>query len=132
MSFTFLSAAYANPDNTSVVATTLEVGAVAISVTDNPEEWEDLATSGVVVTPYAAPVPSTVSAFQAKAALMNAGLFVQSENAAAAVGGLTLLAWQEATEFQRQSPAIAALSAAIGLSDNQVDALFTAASKITA
>ena len=47
-------------------------------------------------------------------------------------GGLVALAWSTATEFQRSSPNIATLAAAIGLTDAQVDDLFRAASKITA
>lgn len=132
MNYTIISAVYGNPDHSSAVIKTQEVGDVVISQDDTPEEWAALIASGVAVSPYTAPVPSSVSAFQAKAALMAAGLYEQSAAAAQAAGGMTLLAWQAAGEFQRSSPAIAALAAAIGLSDTQVDDLFIAASKITA
>ena len=74
----------------------------------------------------------TVSRFQALAALLNAGLLSQVNAALADAGPLAQLAWAEATEFRRNSPTIAGLSAGLGLTDAQVDALFRAAALITA
>lgn len=74
----------------------------------------------------------TVSRFQALAALLNAGLLSQVNAALADAGPLAQLAWAEATEFRRNSPTIAGLSAGLGLTDAQVDDLFRAAALITA
>ena len=74
----------------------------------------------------------TVSRFQAMAALMDAGLLSQVNTALADAGPLSQLAWAEATEFRRNSPTIAGLSAGLGLTDTQVDDLFRAAALITA
>lgn len=74
-----------------------------------------------------------VSAFQAKGALLNRGLLEDATAAATAAGGLTLLAWQTATEYARLSPAIVALAPAIGITDPaDLDDLFREAAVISA
>ena len=74
-----------------------------------------------------------VSAFQAKGALLNRGLLDDATAAATAAGGLTLLAWQTATEYARLSPAIVALAPAIGITDPEdLDDLFREAAVISA
>lgn len=78
------------------------------------------------------PVPESVSAFQAKAALMAAGILPQVEATIAQADAFTQLAWAEALQFRRDSPAIAALSAALGLTSAQVDDLFRTAATISA
>jgi hypothetical protein len=50
VNLTYISAAYANPDNTSAVAQTVEVGAVLLSDVDTPDEW---AAMLAVITPTA-------------------------------------------------------------------------------
>lgn len=78
-------------------------------------------------------VPAVVSRFQARAALLAAGLLDQIDAAVAAADDAMLkLAWAEAVEFPRTSPAIAKLAAAIGLTDEQVDQLFENAIQISA
>lgn len=76
------------------------------------------------------PVPQTVSRFQAKAALMQAGLLDQVEMTIAEAGPLVQLAWAEAVEFRRISPTIATLAAELELTDEAVDDLFRAAMQI--
>jgi hypothetical protein len=75
-----------------------------------------------------------VTKFQAKAALLNAGLLDDVEAAVAAADALTKLAWADAQEFRRRSPLIADLAAALDppLTSEQLDALFVAASTIVA
>jgi len=99
-------------------------------------------TAKATAKPYIAPpaidpliserAAMTVSRFQAMAALLNAGLLSQVNVALADAGPLAQLAWAEATEFRRNSPTIAGLSAGLGLTDTQVDDLFRAAALITA
>lgn len=79
-----------------------------------------------------ATVPYTVTPFQAKAAIYAAGLLPAVEAAIAAAPKVAQLAWSDATEFTRDSPTIAALSAQLGLTSAQVDALFIAAAAIEA
>lgn len=76
---------------------------------------------------------TTVSAFQAKAALLNRGLLDAANAAATGAGGRTLRAWQTATEYARLSPAITALAPAIGITDPEdLDDLFREAALISA
>lgn len=77
-------------------------------------------------------VPASVSAFQARAALFAAGLLDDVEAAVAAADRLTRIAWESAQAFERGSPTIATLAAALGLSDEQLDDLFRAAAEIRA
>jgi len=73
-----------------------------------------------------------VSRFQARAALLNAGLLDAAEAAVAQADAVTKLAWADALEFRRNSPTIAALAGIVGLTDEQIDNLFIAAGKIQA
>lgn len=71
-------------------------------------------------------VPVFVTPFQAKAALLNAGLLpqVQALLDAPETPEMYKLAWNEALMFERSSPIVAALAASLGLTEEQVDALF--------
>ncbi len=76
---------------------------------------------------------TAVTAYQAKAALFNRGLLDDAEAAATAAGGLILLPWQTATQFQRNATSIADLAPAIGIvTPEDLDALFREAAAITA
>ena len=89
---------------------------------------------GQVFTPViqTVPVPESVTTFQAKAALLNAGLLNDFEALIAApeTSGILKLAWQYAPVFLRDSPAVLSLTALAGLTEIQVDELFISASKI--
>lgn len=75
-----------------------------------------------------------VSAFQAKAALLQAGLLSQVETLVSdpATDPLVKLAWNSATEWRRLSPMVASLATQLNLSDTQLDDLFANASLIAA
>ncbi|AZW14210.1 hypothetical protein CS344_20060 [Bordetella bronchiseptica] len=78
--------------------------------------------------------PVSVSRFQALAALLQAGL-LEAVTAWANDPGtdpLHKLAFETATEFSRTSPTLAAGAAALGWSEQQLDALFDAAMQIQA
>lgn len=77
-------------------------------------------------------VPALVTRFQARAALLEAGLLDQIEAAVAASDPLTREAWASATAFERSSPTIAVLAAALGLTGADLDALFRRAAQIRA
>ena len=49
-----------------------------------------------------------------------------------AVGGVAQIAWQNATDIQRDSPTLAALAPGLGLSDAEIDAAFVAAESVIA
>lgn len=79
-------------------------------------------------------VPQSVSRFQARAALHLAGLLetVEAMMAAPETPALAKLAWADAQEFKRNSPTVLSLSASLGLTEAQLDALFTTAAGIDA
>ena len=77
-------------------------------------------------------IPQQVTRFQAKAALMQIGLLDKIDaSAAASDDPLFKLAWSEATMFDRNSPMVQSIAAAFGMSGDDVDQLFVAASQIT-
>lgn len=76
-------------------------------------------------------VPQSVSRAQAKIALNRAGLLDQVNAIVAAADIETQLAWNEALTFERSSPTVAKLAAALNLSSDQLDALFITAAGIT-
>ena len=78
------------------------------------------------------PVPSSVTRFQAFAELTNLGLYAQAESAVTSAGGLALLAWNTAQQFDRNSPTIASLAVALNLTSAQLDQMFIAANQIVA
>ncbi len=79
-------------------------------------------------------VPTSVSRFQARAALHLSGMLetVESMMAHPDTPMLAKLAWQDATEFRRDSPTVAAMAAALGLTDEVLDQLFVQAGTIQA
>lgn len=79
-----------------------------------------------------AAVPAVVSKFQAKAALLQAGLLAQTESLMAQADAVSRLAWDNAQEFRRQSPTVLAMGAALGLDAAALDALFVTAAGIEA
>lgn len=79
-------------------------------------------------------VPQTVTRFQARAALHLAGHLeaVETLMANPEAPVMARLAWTDAQEFRRTSPTVLAMSQALGLTDDQLDELFTAAAQIEA
>ncbi len=77
-------------------------------------------------------VPTEVTPYQARVALLKAGLLEQIEYLMQnpSVPKEARLAWEYATVIRRESPFIAVLGPALGLSDKQIDALFVAAAQI--
>jgi hypothetical protein len=78
VSYTIVSARYANPENTAAEVITADAGAVLFSQADTPKEWAALKKRGGVL-PYAAPAPSRTFKF-----LAFMDLFTESEQLALA------------------------------------------------
>lgn len=82
-----------------------------------------------------ATVPQSVTPRQAKLALLGVGLLDSVDEALSAIPDPTTkraaqIEWEYATEFRRNAPLIATMGAALNLTDEQIDALFIAASAI--
>jgi hypothetical protein len=79
------------------------------------------------------PVPQRVTRFQARAALLAAGLLDTAIATVAATNDpFTQLVWAEASEWRRDNERLVGLATAIGLNSDQIDDLFRTAAQITA
>lgn len=111
----------------SIITVNLQTGAVTA---------RDLTPEEAAALPPPAPpaVPQIVTRFQARAALHLAGLLPQVEALMAHPDTpvLAKLAWADAQDFKRNSPTIAQMAAALGLTETQLDQLFIQASEIEA
>ena len=85
--------------------------------------------AAIAATPQ--PVPAEVPQWQARRALLAAGLLTAVEAAVAAASQDIQITWEYAPNIVRNSPFIAALAPALGLTDAQIDDLFRAAAAIT-
>lgn len=96
----------------------------------------DLTPEEIAALPPAAPpaVPQSVTRFQARAALHLAGLLpsVEALMADPQTDALARIAWADAQEFRRTSPTVIAMAGALGLTEQQLNELFTTAAGIEA
>ena len=76
------------------------------------------------------PVPQQVTMRQARLALLSAGLLDDVEAAITGAGPAAKIEWDYATEVQRSSGLVPAMAAALGMTDEQIDALFIDAEKL--
>lgn len=99
-----------------------------VEITD--EEADSIRAEQIAALPV--PVPQEVTRFQARAALYQFGLLDDVEAAIAdpATDMMLKLAWQDALSFKRTSSFVLGMAQALGLTDEQVDDLFIAASGI--
>lgn len=74
--------------------------------------------------------PKSVSPYQARVALHAAGLLDAVEASITGADMPARIAWEYATVFERHSPFIVALAPMLGLTEQQIDELFLAASQI--
>ncbi|ULQ46936.1 hypothetical protein JN531_001310 [Flagellatimonas centrodinii] len=85
----------------------------------------DLYADGQFTTPPPVViVPASVTARQARLALNAAGLRTQVESAIAQADQATQDTWEYATEIERGNPIVGLIASGLGLTDEQVDALF--------
>lgn len=89
------------------------------------------------IAAYVAPpvtVPHTVSMRQARLALLGAGLLTSVNDAVATMTGTTgdaaRIEWEYAMDVVRTSPLVVNLSASLGLTEEQLDSLFTEAATL--
>lgn len=101
------------------------------------EDWREYLAwrqRGNIPDPVLEPVPAVISMRQARAALILNGLDEAVDAAVRAIPGvdgkLALNDWERATELRRDHPLVQALTPALGLTSEQLDALFVQASKL--
>jgi hypothetical protein len=87
----------------------------------------------IVAKPIIAPkpeVPQSISMRQARLALLAADLLDDVDTMIKAIGRAAAITWEFATEVERTNELIAAVQEAKGLTDEQIDEMFIAASKL--
>lgn len=85
------------------------------------------------IAAYVAPlpaVPKVVTMRQARLALLEAGLLSQVEAAVQQAGAEAQIEWEYATELRRTHPLTQSLVQSLGLTETQVDGLFTQAASL--
>lgn len=112
-----------------------EGNAVVNTIEATPEFMEQAYPAGNYAAlppppPQPNPVPSSVTMRQARLALLAVGLLDDVEAAVAAAGRAAQIEWEYATDVQRTHPLIAAVQAAQGMSNADVDQLFIAAAEL--
>jgi hypothetical protein len=80
--------------------------------------------------PGPAPIPSSITARQARLALLQADLLDQVDAAVAKADRAAQVEWQYASTIDRHSTLVASLAASVPLTDAQLDQLFKAAAAL--
>lgn len=93
-------------------------------------EWTYNGTSFVPPAPPQVVIPSIVSMRQARLALLHAGLLATVDAAIAAGGQADQITWEYATEVNRNSALVSNMAAALNLTSQQLDDLFTLAASL--
>lgn len=129
--------AWVMPDQ--IIQKHVAAGAQVIDVTlpDDYAPGRYIYDGGFVAIPPPAPpvtIPDAVSMRQARLALFGAGLLDAVNVGIAAMpgpaGAAARIEWEYASEVRRDSPLIAALEPALGLTSAQIDALFIGAATL--
>lgn len=97
--------------------------------------YDAIIDSGIQIAEFVQPpplVPTSVTPYQARMALLNAGLLDQVTTLMSdpATPKGAVIAWEYATSWERNSAFIATLAPILNLTDAQVDALFVAAAAL--
>lgn len=93
------------------------------------EQWQTLWVISAIEP--SSTVPQSVTAFQAKSSLLAGGYLDQAIAATTTAGGVVKLQWETQPNFTRSCSAMKFIQRRIGLSDEQVDDLFTVASQLS-
>lgn len=130
---------YARIDLDTLMVQRLSDGAI---VPDDPanadrQGYLEWVAQGNTATPYVkppTPAPSTVTMVQARLALLEAGLLEQVDFIVAQMPGVegkaARIEWEFRATVQMDSPLLQGLSAALGLDQQALEALFVRASQL--
>ncbi len=92
--------------------------------------FDALLEANIAIADYVPPPVTLVTPRQARLALLGAGLLDQVEAMVEQAGGATKITWEYATEINRQDQLITGIGGALGLTEEQIDALFTSAASL--
>lgn len=118
------------PDDLRDIAQQDYAALIAARASGKLLDWSGAFPVAIDPPPAVPAIPSSVSPAQARLALLGAGKLAQVEAIVASADQATQIAWNNASVIERNSPTVAALSAALGLTGAQLDDLFTTAAGI--
>lgn len=107
-----------------------DAAALGTDLTEHEALLSDWVASYVPPAPKPVQVPQVITIRQAKLALLAAGLLDDVDSAVASADRATQIEWEYATEVHRSWPTISAVATVAGLTSEQVDNLFIAASNL--
>jgi hypothetical protein len=128
---------YKLTDSTTIIRITDNAFIPADPANTDYQQYLAWLAEGNTPEPYTPPppaIPATVTRFQALATLAAGGWLdvVHTYIDALPRSNVTRLAFENATDWERTSPTLAALATMLGLTDAQVDNLFIAAAQVSA
>ena len=101
-----------------------------VALRDNPPALPDIAIDGNVPVVGQTTIPLRVSMRQARLALLQAGYLDEVETAMASMPREAQIEWEFATEVVRSSQLVSGMTAALGLTEQNLDDLFTLAASL--
>lgn len=145
---TYTNTQYCNDQNNSLTGIRVEINGVASFVPIAPGNTDYDKIMALVVAgqlniedaslPLPAPVPTSITNFQARALLMQMPgsaegrtLFQDVDETLQQLGGVAYQAWEYTTIFPRDSELIATMATQFNLTNTQLDEMFIAASQIS-
>lgn len=125
-------ALYTNADHTAF-SVLLNGGQVDARAIPGLELFDALLEANIPIAPYVPPAPppiTSVTPRQARLALLGAGLLDTVNSMIEGLSPADRITWDYATTIERTDPLIASLGAALELTEEQIDALFTNAASL--
>ncbi len=128
MTYTFVSAQYADSEGLSVIAETAEAGLIVVSAADRPDEWAALMGSGLSIAAYEPPPDPLVplNPKQIRLGLLAMGITENDIEAKLALldepeRTQALIAWRYAPSYVRTDPLLVQIAAVLQLDDATID-----------
>lgn len=127
---------WSNSEKTMIMA---EASGMTLSIPVAPgnRDYDYIVTNNLSIADYVAPpvpVPTVVTMRQARIALSRSGKLAGVEQALANMTGQqgeeARIEWEYATSFERNHPLVLALSQSLGLTETDLDNLFTLAALV--
>lgn len=94
------------------------------------DDGDPVPPGAVLAGPSSPPVPSVVTRRQAMLALLAAGKLDAVEAVISQAPRAVQITWEAAQDFERTNPLIEALAPQIGLTESDIDSLFSEAAKL--